>query len=202
MTQTQQPPSNSPRLIVGFDFSEPSTRALDQAVRFSASWPGTETIVVHATNGPVSRLPDEDDATAEARVLRELVATIEAHFKQLDEEGAPVRTTQTTAHLSLDPPVKAITGLAYMEGADLILVGGSDKGSLERLVLGSVAEGILKAAPCSVLVCRERMDRKDPQIEAPHPPEYHSTLGRRHTYHHKSRNAESREGMPLVFRTY
>lgn len=195
----QTDPARPPKLLVGFDYSELATRALDQALRFSSSWPGTEIIVVQATDGPVRPLAEEDEAAAEARVLQQLVGTIEARFADLEKQGVAVRAAQASAHLSLDDPIKAITTLGYVEGVDLILVGGSEKGTVERLVLGSVAEGVLKKAPCSVLVCRERADRKEPRIDPPPAPGTETTLGRRHTYHHASRNAESNAQLPLVF---
>ncbi|HTS61432.1 MAG TPA: universal stress protein [Candidatus Acidoferrales bacterium] len=49
----------------------------------------------------------------------------------------------------------AITGYASEWGADIIVVGASDRSLLEKLVLGSVSDGIVKHAPCSVLVVRQ-----------------------------------------------
>jgi nucleotide-binding universal stress UspA family protein len=44
--------------------------------------------------------------------------------------------------------------LAKERSADLIVVGTRKKGSLERLVEGSVAQNVLRHAPCDVLVVR------------------------------------------------
>lgn len=196
----QDPARKAPKLIVGFDGGNPALSALDQAVRFCATWPGTEVIVVQATDGAVRALPGESTEATEGRLLRNLLGTIEARFALMEDQGTNIRSARAAAHLSQKDPIEALTSLAYLEAADLILVGKSDKGGIERLVLGSVAEGVLRKAPCSVLVCREPQQQTEPRIEPPLPANTEpSTLGRRHTYHHKSRNAEANAQFPLVF---
>lgn len=193
-------PRKTPRLIVGFDYTESALCALDQAARFCSTWPGTEVIVVHCTDGHAQALPDETEEAAETRLLQQLMATVQEHFELLESNGSAVRSAVATAHVSKADPVTAITGLAYLEGADLILVGKTNKGGLERLVLGSVATEVIKKAPCSVLVCRDPLEETIPRIEPPLAAgAYASHLGRRHTYHHQSRNSEAKETMPLVF---
>lgn len=47
----------------------------------------------------------------------------------------------------------AVLGEARRWPADLLVVGTHGRGGFDRLLLGSVAAGILREAPCSVLVC-------------------------------------------------
>jgi nucleotide-binding universal stress UspA family protein len=51
-------------------------------------------------------------------------------------------------------PKKLILHHAKEWGADLIVVGTSDKSSIEKLLLGSVALAVISDAPCSVLMVR------------------------------------------------
>ena len=44
------------------------------------------------------------------------------------------------------------TALAAAEGFDLVAVGTHGHRGLRRIVLGSVAEAIIRHAPCSVLI--------------------------------------------------
>jgi nucleotide-binding universal stress UspA family protein len=53
-------------------------------------------------------------------------------------------------------PADAIDGYARSWGADLIVVGMHDRSLVERLLLGSVPESVVKHAPCSVLVVKHR----------------------------------------------
>jgi len=43
---------------------------------------------------------------------------------------------------------------AVAKGIDLIVIGTQGKKGLERLLLGSVAEEIIRSAPCKVLVVK------------------------------------------------
>ena len=51
-------------------------------------------------------------------------------------------------------PAQVITDFAARNGVDLIVVGSQGKSGLERLLLGSVAERIIRMAGCMVLVVK------------------------------------------------
>jgi len=51
-------------------------------------------------------------------------------------------------------PAGCITGLAAEIGADRIVIGHKGKSNLERLLVGSVALGVVTHAPCSVFVVK------------------------------------------------
>ena len=52
------------------------------------------------------------------------------------------------------PAASAIVDTAARIGADLVIVGTVGLTGFKRLVLGSVAESVVRNAPCSVLVVR------------------------------------------------
>jgi nucleotide-binding universal stress UspA family protein len=51
-------------------------------------------------------------------------------------------------------PIELIVGAARDWPADLIVIGSHGRGGLGRVLLGSVAEGVTRRAPCPVLVVR------------------------------------------------
>jgi nucleotide-binding universal stress UspA family protein len=53
-------------------------------------------------------------------------------------------------------PETAIADYARTWGADLIVVGSRDRSRVERLLLGSVSQSVVKHAPCSVLLVKHR----------------------------------------------
>jgi nucleotide-binding universal stress UspA family protein len=60
-----------------------------------------------------------------------------------------------------------ITELARREGADLVVLGGSESGALHRLILGSTADGVIRKAPCPVLVVRSAAAFPPARVEIP-----------------------------------
>jgi nucleotide-binding universal stress UspA family protein len=56
-------------------------------------------------------------------------------------------------HVTGDPET-AILEHAKSWGADLIVVGSHDRSRVERFLMGSIAESVVKHAPCSVLVLK------------------------------------------------
>ena len=55
---------------------------------------------------------------------------------------------------SREKPAADIIRFATEKGIDLIIIGTQGKRGLERLLLGSVAEQVIRLAPCKVLVVK------------------------------------------------
>ncbi len=79
-----------------------------------------------------------------------------------DHVGAAFNNRPTTAevqffiHCRIGKPVEEILSLAEEVGADLMFVGSHNKASIERMLLGSVSEHIVRAARCPVMVARPK----------------------------------------------
>ncbi len=52
-------------------------------------------------------------------------------------------------------PAGAITRLAESEGVDMIVLGTHGRTGISRLVMGSVAEAVVRHSPCPVLTFRQ-----------------------------------------------
>ncbi len=52
-------------------------------------------------------------------------------------------------------PATAVPELAGLHGADLVVLGTGARSKLEHAFLGSVAQHVMRRAPCDVLVVRE-----------------------------------------------
>lgn len=139
------------RIVVGSDFSPLAETAIARAVAMAA--PGARIEVVHAWNVPADVSPEGSLAAALAdlrgslsddtlRAGGELCAAWKARGADLNFrsiEGAPDAALHDAA-IELD--------------ADLVVVGSHGRRGLRRWLLGSVAEAIVRHAPCSVLVAR------------------------------------------------
>lgn len=65
-------------------------------------------------------------------------------------------------HLVMGPPADAIVDLAKEQGADLIVLGTHGRTGLMRLLMGSVAEAVVRRSPCPVLTYRSGADKVAP----------------------------------------
>lgn len=141
------------RIVVATDFSECAEGAWELARRIGAA-PGSELILAHVlTEVP---LYGEGVFNIEtARKVREgarkwAEATLEAWVGKAHAEGLSAR-----AALRTGVPHEEIVALARDERADLVVIGTTGRGGLDRALLGSVADRVVRLAPCPVLTIRE-----------------------------------------------
>ena len=137
-------------IAVGTDFSASAERALETAVAIAS--PGAHVDVVHCASfrpeimsgfGAVEPLP--------APLRQALTEDLNVQGEQLI--GRHRRDGVSLAfHVSSDRPVAGLAHWAETRSCDLLAVGSHGRRGVRRLVLGSVAESMLKRAPCSVLV--------------------------------------------------
>ncbi len=87
------------------------------------------------------------EAMTKLRVWGKEVTTAVASLAE--ENGVRASTTIIE---EFESPVAAITKLADKGSYDLIVLGSRGQGGFERLVLGSMVEGVVHYADCSVLI--------------------------------------------------
>jgi nucleotide-binding universal stress UspA family protein len=141
------------RILVPTDFSECSQEAWKLARRMAAA-PGCELVLAHVlTEVP---LYGEGVLNIEtARKVREgarrwAETTLEEWVGKARAEGLGAR-----AALRTGVPHQEIVALARDERADLVVIGTTGRGGLNRALLGSVADRVVRLAPCPVLTVRE-----------------------------------------------
>jgi nucleotide-binding universal stress UspA family protein len=137
-----------------------SSGSYDEAVDpahsvFSFPWPeGAEIHVVSVAEAlyPVmtGMVPDAVD-TSDLQVQTDLNAKATANRSAMRFRG--LGFPAEGFHMKGDPET-AILEHAKQWGPDLIVVGSHDRSRVERFLMGSVAESIVKHAPCSVLVLK------------------------------------------------
>jgi nucleotide-binding universal stress UspA family protein len=150
-----------PIVLVGIDFLALSKEVLAYAAERALS-EGSELHVVHV-------LPHDHVTAVQAeRAIGVVNLAADAHAK-LEQLAAdlPPYVTRLFLHLSAGAADVEIAQLASDIGADLIVVGTRGRSGLDRLVGGSVAESLLRIAPCHVLVFRPKSVPAWEQIEPP-----------------------------------
>jgi nucleotide-binding universal stress UspA family protein len=140
------------RIVVPTDFSDCAKEAWAVANRIATA-PGCELVLTHVlTEVP---LYGEGVLSVEtARMVREgarawAAATLDEWVEKARAEGRAARCTLRTG-----VPFQEIVALATDERADLLVIGTHGRGGLSRALLGSVADRVIRLAPCPVLSVR------------------------------------------------
>lgn len=142
------------RILCPVDFSDCSEVALNEAL-FLAHGLGAEVEVVHAWETPVVVRPDLVvwvEGTAGPALAEIVKSHSEASMKQLLDKLAPEHRERVTMQIVHGPPAGTIVAYAKERGHDLIVIGSHGRTGVARLLVGSVAERVVREADCPVLV--------------------------------------------------
>lgn len=193
-------------LVVGLDYSELSRLVLKEAVLLASSQGRSHIHLLHAApnaNAAAALLGAADPSMAggigNAPLGLEMSNSIQRYVEQVLVELAQtscIADIRWTTHLRHSEPARELAQLASDTEADLILVGTHGRRGLARFLLGSVAEAVVRLAPCPVLVVRPRGAQsavEDVKIEPPCPDcvaVRHTSEGKvfwceRHSQHHE-----------------
>jgi nucleotide-binding universal stress UspA family protein len=140
------------QILVATDFSEPSQNALNYGRDLARSY-GATLHVLHVSENFLARyspelgfvVPDVQ-ADLDRTARRELDALLTAD---------DLRTLKIVPAVeSAANPAAAIVDYARVHEIDLIVVGTHGRGMVQHLIMGSVAERVVRTAPCPVLAVR------------------------------------------------
>jgi nucleotide-binding universal stress UspA family protein len=141
-------------IVAATDFSEPSDAALTYgralARNFGATLHvvhvvGTVPSVVYGAEAYAVSMPElQQELEDEAR--KQVAALVVNN----DPQPLPVRQVVITSNA----PAAAIVDYATREHVDLIVTGTHGRGGVAHLLMGSVAERVVRTAPCPVLTVR------------------------------------------------
>jgi nucleotide-binding universal stress UspA family protein len=140
-------------IIAPTDFSDASFTALEYAVRFARAADGT-VVVPHILHNPMS---DEFRIEGHRVPFAEVKSKAEEHLAALRQDklaGYPKCVMQ----VEVGDPYSEIMNIARQQKADLIVIATHGRTGLQHLIMGSVAEKIIRHAPCPVFVVRHGVE--------------------------------------------
>lgn len=151
------------QVVVGFDFSHSSHAALERAIELAIRAPWHVLQIVSVID-PRMAFPAVPAKHVDAGYARRVEAAVHA---LVDQELAARRIDDVRyfVHARIGKPVTEILGVAADVGADLILVGTKGLTGLERAIVGSTAERIVREAGCTVEVVRPKTYPYVPLLE-------------------------------------
>jgi len=142
--------ANFQRILVPVDFSEPSRAALETAIEIARRWPGSVVTVLHVYGVPVYAYVE--GTVLPPQILSEIAGAAQDAVVRLCAEYAD-RDVKLRPVSELGTPMD-IVRRAEEDKSDLIVIGTHGRTGLPHMVLGSVAERVVRHAPCPVLTVR------------------------------------------------
>lgn len=138
------------KILVPTDFSEHSEKAVQYGAALAAKF-GAELHLLHSLEtipilgGEGSFYPPESKAELEAAAVKQL-----DDLKRTITDDVKVVRQAKHGH-----PFVEIVRYAKDTGIDLIVIGTHGRGAIAHMLLGSVAERVVRKAPCPVLAVRD-----------------------------------------------
>jgi nucleotide-binding universal stress UspA family protein len=135
------------KILFATDFSPPSYAALDIAVTLARARNAT-LIVAHCRatilplGGDEIKIPSDVDADLDA---------------MLNEALGGMQGINVEKRFLWGDTAQKIVELAEKENVDLVVLGTHGRSGLKRVLMGSVAETIVRNTPCPVLMIRQRL---------------------------------------------
>ena len=141
--------SDIKRILVPTDFSMPADAALTYALDL-ASKLGATVSLVHVFDDP-SGIQSGEYVPMPAEMRGELLAALR---RRLAEVAAKRGHSELNPQVLIGPTARTIVDTARESGADLIVIGTHGRHGMSHLLLGSVAERVVRTAACPVLTVR------------------------------------------------
>ena len=138
---------HSKKTVVPIDFSDLSFSALDRAIEIAGEQGDVH--VIHVLAELTAMEPGNLYGTVTDQTR---VASVEKHLR---DRLADEKYSRVTVHAMLGDAGREITTFAKREDADLIVIPSHGYGFFKHMVLGSVAERVVRLAHCPVLVLRQ-----------------------------------------------
>ena len=136
------------KILIASDGSERNLAAVEEALRIGRACGAP----VHAVY--VADISALESASADV-VIRDTWELV-----QREGEKALARIRDSAEGVQLETvvlegkPAAEIVKYAKDQGMDLIVIGTQGKQGIERILLGSVAESVIRATPCKILVVK------------------------------------------------
>jgi nucleotide-binding universal stress UspA family protein len=138
------------KILCPIDFSAGSQQAMRTAIRL-ANESDAELVLVHAWYLPTTAYSHMYRLSPE--LIQQLTDEAERGLDEKTREAAKLGAKRVTSKLLTGNPWQMIVEVLEQDHAfDLVVMGSHGRSAIARIVLGSVAQNVVRHAPCSVLV--------------------------------------------------
>jgi nucleotide-binding universal stress UspA family protein len=142
------------RILVATDFGEAADAALAYGRELARTF-NAELQVVHVVENVLTRgFGAEGYVASYPELQQEIEDTADRQLTSLLSKEDRQRLFGKTVLLKSNAPAFTIVGYAKENDIDLIIMGTHGRGAIAHLLMGSVAERVVRTAPCPVLTVR------------------------------------------------
>jgi len=137
------------RILVAVDFSPASVAAAEQALALAAAF-DSHLLLLHVLHEPADAPGFYSSKKAGKKVLRNMEEAAAAMMAEFVEKHLK-KWEKHEARILPGLPAEEIVRMAEAEKADLVVMGTRGTSGLKRLMLGSVADKVIRSCTCPVL---------------------------------------------------
>jgi nucleotide-binding universal stress UspA family protein len=136
------------KILIATDGSDKNRDAVKEGLKIAAACNSMVYLVYVIDTGTISAVPTDVSGGSMYQVLEE------EGRRAMENAGNLAGGMKSECLLLAGKPAPEIIRFAGENGVDLIVIGTKGKTGIERLLLGSVAENIIRGAHCPVLVVK------------------------------------------------
>lgn len=140
------------KILCPVDFSQFSQEVVDYAVDLAIKY-GAELHIIHVIPNMTYFTPYESFLTPENLVAIEkhIQDQVENDFEKVLKQNVPAKKVIRTG-----VPFVEIIDYAKSESIDLIVMGTHGRSGIEHILIGNVAEKVVRKSPCPVMTIRPK----------------------------------------------
>lgn len=137
-------------IVVAIDGSEAAAKAFERALKY-AKQHNARLILAHVVDSRTFATAEAYDRTLAERADEYATEILDRYMNEAKAEGI----ADVVRHVEYgSPKIKIAKDVAQKFDADLIICGATGLNAVERFLIGSVSENIVRQSTCDVLVVR------------------------------------------------
>lgn len=152
------------KILVPVDFLPHSADAVRRAMALAAQC-SAEVVLLYAYE-PGEYPATPGDVIYDAEQLERMTTDVRARLDAVRRDADPLGRRRITTRVVQGSPARAIIEAATRDPFDLIVMGTHGRTGIGRVVLGSVAEQVMRHAPCPVLTSKAHHASTTPRTES------------------------------------
>ena len=139
-------------ILVPFDLSSPSNKAFQVALDLAQKYESKITLITCVEGDAWHH--KFYDASADSQLLKKQTKVAKKYMEKLEETANKVGVKIKLQILKSNSVVKDIVTFAKSRKMDLIVMSSHGRTGLDKLILGSVANGVIQRTNCPVLLIK------------------------------------------------